>query len=68
MKKLFVFVLCMAMVLPILISCGPVEHTLRVGFGRVDITPEEIVPLRGYGNTSQRPGLEVKDPLYASYG
>ncbi|MBR2311478.1 MAG: hypothetical protein IKA47_13290 [Oscillospiraceae bacterium] len=66
MKKLFVFVLCMAMVLPILIGCGPVEHTLRVGFGRVDITPEEIVPLRGYGNTSQRPGLEVKDPLYAS--
>ncbi len=34
-----------------------------VGFARVDITPTESVPLRGYGNTSKRMSQDVKDPL-----
>lgn len=66
MKRLFIFLLCFSMLAIPLAGCGPVEHTLQVGFGRVDITPEEIVPLRGYGDTTNRPGLEVRDPLYAS--
>lgn len=66
MKRFLVVLLCMSMLTLLLAACAPVEHSLQIGFGRVDITPEEIVPLRGYGNTSQRPGLEVRDPLYAS--
>ena len=43
------------------------EHNkVRVGFGRVDITPVESVPLRGYGNTSRRMSGPVLTPLYAT--
>lgn len=38
----------------------------RVGYGRVDITPTESVPLAGFGNTSKRMSRCVRDPLYAS--
>jgi len=38
----------------------------RVGYGRVDITPQESVPLAGFGNTSMRMSRCVRDPLYAS--
>lgn len=42
------------------------EHSFSVGFARVDITPEESVPLAGYGNTLQRLSQGVLDPLYAT--
>ncbi len=38
----------------------------RVGFGRIDVTPLEVVPLAGFGNTSHRLNKAVRDPLYAS--
>lgn len=37
-----------------------------VGYGRADITPQESVPLRGYGSTSNRMSNNVLDPLYAT--
>ncbi len=42
------------------------RNTLLAGYGRVDITPQESVPLRGYGNTSRRMSQTVLDPLYAT--
>jgi len=67
MKRLLMFALCLVLVLPLLVGCETKPaHTLRVGYGRVDITPEESVPLRGYGNTSKRMSTEVSDPLYGT--
>ncbi len=42
------------------------EEPLSVGYARADITPSESVPLRGFGNTSQRMSRRVLDPLYAT--
>jgi len=40
---------------------------LQVGFGRVDISPMEPVPLRGYnGDTAERMSTKVADPIYAT--
>ena len=39
---------------------------LSVGFGRVDISPTESVPLRGYGYSSGRMSTNIQDPLYAT--
>ena len=36
------------------------------GFGRRDITPENSVPLAGYGNTEMRMSAHILDPLYCS--
>lgn len=36
------------------------------GYARVDITPEEAVPLAGYGNSMQRLSQGALDPLYAT--
>jgi len=66
MKKIFAVLLCVLLVLPIFSGCTP-SHSLQVGFGRVDISPAESVPLRGYGgNTSDRMSTEVADPIYAT--
>ena len=40
--------------------------SLSVGYGRVCITPEESVPLAGYGNTSKRMSTNVLDDIYAT--
>ena len=45
------------------------EHEVKgfcVGFGRADITPEDSVPLSGYGNVESRMSTNVLDPLYAT--
>lgn len=42
------------------------DQPFLVGYGRVDITPLESVPLRGYGNTSRRMSQNILDPLYAT--
>ena len=42
------------------------EHSYQVGYARVDITPQESVPLAGYGNTLMRLSQGVLDPLYAT--
>jgi len=39
---------------------------LLVGFGRVDISPTESVPLAGFGRTSNRMSQGVSDPLLAT--
>lgn len=42
------------------------KQRFQAGFARVDISPEESVPLAGYGNTSNRMSQTVMDPLYAN--
>lgn len=42
------------------------SELLKAGFARIDISPEESVPLAGYGNTSRRMSRVVMDPLYAN--
>lgn len=44
----------------------PFESDLSVGFGRVDVSPTESVPLRGYGYSSGRMSTKIMDPLYAT--
>ena len=44
----------------------PFESDITVGFGRVDISPLESVPLRGYGYSSGRMSTHIQDPLYAT--
>lgn len=39
---------------------------LLVGYARTDITPEDSVPLAGYGNTLQRMSQGVLDPMMAT--
>ena len=38
----------------------------QVGYAKVDVTPEESVPLMGYGATSHRMSNNVLSPLYAT--
>ncbi len=38
---------------------------LKVGFGKIDITPSYPVPLRGYGTSYKRMNDRVLDPIYA---
>lgn len=44
----------------------PFISNLSVGFGRVDISPTEPTPLRGYGYSSGRLSKNIQDPLYAT--
>ena len=39
---------------------------LKVGFGRIDIMPQEHVELGGYGNGPHRVSTHVLDTLFAS--
>ncbi len=38
----------------------------RVGYAKVDMTPEVSVPLAGFGNTSRRMSTNILRPLYAT--
>lgn len=42
------------------------EHILQAGFGRCCITPEESVPLQGYGNVMRRMSNNVLSDLYTT--
>ena len=42
------------------------DQIVQIGYSRVNITPTESVPLRGYGNTSKRMSQNILDPLYAT--
>lgn len=74
-KSLLAVTLCVILTL-CLLACTPNENgettgsersaTLLVGFGREDVTPENSVPLTGYGNSGNRYSGEVMDPLYAT--
>ena len=47
-------------------TADPYAGTFRVGYGRVNITPEEDVPMGGYGNSALRISDSVLSYLYAS--
>ena len=77
MKKILCLALCLMMAVTVFAGCqqapaettAPTEaeqHTLSVGFGRVDITPQESIPLHGLGDVLNRMSEEVKDPLYST--
>lgn len=55
-KKIVSLVLALAMLLSLcaMSVSAAGESTLKVGFGREDITPDYAVPLAGYGNTAER--------------
>ena len=40
--------------------------TLKIGYGRVDITPEDHVHLTGYGNDAVRLSEEFRDKIFAT--
>ena len=42
------------------------EGQLLAGYAKVDITPEDSVPLGGYGNTDQRMSTGFREPMYAT--
>lgn len=68
MKKYVSLALIFAMAMG-LCACGGSKAdnskpALKVGYGRVDITPQESIPLGGYGNASTRLSTGYLDPLY----
>ena len=42
------------------------ENILKVGYARMEITPDDPINLGGYGNDAVRISEEVRDPLYAT--
>jgi len=73
MKKFLSITLALILILS-LCACGKKsapatsaeEKGLRVGFGRVNITPSYSVPLGGYGNSNQRMSQGFLDYIYAT--
>lgn len=74
MKKTLSLVLAFGMMLG-LCACGSStesdkkagsasKHWLQAGYGRVDITPAESIPLGGHGNSESRLSTGYLDPLY----
>lgn len=81
MKKFVSLVLATFMVLGLL-ACGNAsaeggeaggnitdqlkDGQLLVGYAKVDITPEDSVPLAGFGNTDQRMSTGFQSPIFAT--
>ena len=72
MKKLLTILLSLAMILSLCACGGGTEETveeeagLLVGYARETITPNEPVPLNGYGNNQQRLHSNVLDNIYVT--
>ena len=68
MKKLIAILLCLVLVLPIFGCANKTSSVLKVGFGRVDITPPDgmRIPMRGYGNPAERLSSGILDRIYAT--
>jgi len=72
MKKWIVALLCLCLLA--LAGCQedstiptePTVYTLKVGYGRTDITPAYPMPLQGYDNPSGRVFNNVLDPIHAT--
>ena len=47
-------------------ACIPNKEELLVGFAMADITPEDPVPLAGYGNSAARMSEGSLDPIYTT--
>lgn len=73
MKKFLSLTLAVLMLLS-LCACGETapegsqtsQSSLQLGFGRAEITPEDSVPLNGYGTSTDRMSTEVLDDLYVT--
>jgi len=74
-KQILSLILCLLSILPMIVGCSttgskettgaaPVEHVLSVGFGKVDVTPTEPVPLGGFPQA--RMSENIRDRLYAT--
>lgn len=73
MKKLINLLVCVSMICCMMIACDQPEQQdashegeFSVGYARSIITPQEDVPLRGYGNTSSRISNGYWDELYCT--
>ena len=74
MKRIIAFVLCVAAVLGLMVGCsggsgeqaGTKVEKFSVGYAKVDITPTESVPLRGYGDAMERFSTGTLQPIYAT--
>ncbi len=76
MKKLIALLLCLVMALGVMAACGesgteqedaPQKiESFSVGYAKVDISPKESVPLRGYGDAMERFSTGYSEPLYAT--
>ena len=72
MKKIVTMILVLAMALSLCACAGGGEgdsakvEGLQVGFGRENITPNDSVPLGGYGDTDKRMSTGYLDYLYAT--
>ena len=72
MKRILSFILCLTLVLPLL-GCGDTKEpgntaaqAFSVGYGKADISPENPVPLSGYGDELERISTVVSQPLYVT--
>jgi hypothetical protein len=73
MKKV-ICILLAALLVMALCACGSSgakegglgSGQILVGYGKVDITPEDSIPLGGYGNTERRMSEGFVDYLYAT--
>lgn len=76
MKKLLAFALCIAMVLSLFAGCsgetepatqngGAPAGVFSVGYGNTIVTPEESVPLGGYGDSADRWSHSTEYPFNA---
>lgn len=67
-KRLLCLLLCVLTMTAVFAGCTTTESTevsgLKVGYGRVDVTPTSSVPLGGMGY--DRITADVKDPLYVT--
>lgn len=74
MKKLLCLALCILMTLSLFAGCtdgnktakNPYEGKFCVGYGKADITPDDSVPLAGFGDNEERYSNQVMDPIYAT--
>lgn len=77
MKKFSVLLLCLFLMVALLAACGKqagvdateakdYAGTFRVGFGRMNITPDVGIGLSGYGDDGTRRAKDIESPLYVT--
>lgn len=71
--KLFLSIILIIALCTALFGCTKAEQgpqpevsAFRVGYGQVEITPEDSVPLQGYGNTSNRMSTGFLNRIYTT--
>ena len=73
MRKILSLTLAVLLTLS-LVACGqilpqetePAAAKIQIGFGRVNITPKDSVPLNGYGTSTNRMSTDVLDDLFVT--